>query len=68
MIQGHVNSRHEATVILPIRYGNGHIRDVEVVIDTGFSGALALPRLIVSDCHLTWQGREQATLADGGLT
>ena len=58
MIQGSVNARFEATVLLTIRDGNGQSRDVEVIIDTGFTGALSLPGSLIASCQMTWQGRE----------
>ena len=38
MIQGVVNSAYEAIVTLPLQDPEGRIRDIEAVVDTGYSG------------------------------
>ena len=42
-------------------------RQVEAVIDTGFTGYLTLPPSIIAALQLTWLGREQGILADGSV-
>ena len=38
MIEGVVNAAHEAIVPVSLQDPEGRIRDVEAVVDTGFSG------------------------------
>jgi clan AA aspartic protease len=64
MITGVVNSDLEAMVRLVI-VGVNQRREVEAVIDTGFTGCLTLTAEIVSSLGLVWLGREEGVLADG---
>ena len=42
MIEGVVNDAYEAVVTLPLRRPDGQVREVDSVIDTGYSGFLTL--------------------------
>src|SRR3954462_14684447 len=55
----------EAVVRLVIRGAEGRILVTEAIIDTGFSGALSLPRGMVAELDLPPQGRMLGVLADG---
>jgi clan AA aspartic protease len=67
MIQGIVNGRLEATVQLQIRglYGT---KEVEAIVDTGYSGLLALPTAIVDQLGLVRCGESSVVLADDTST
>ena len=52
-------------VILPLQGPNGQVRDIEVVIDTGYGGYLTLPPSLTIDLGLDYLGDGQAYLADG---
>lgn len=65
MLTGRVNSRIEAVVPLWIRGPEGRVLETEAIVDTGFSGALSLPRRIVDELGLLPQGRMLGVLADG---
>ncbi len=65
MIEGVVNARLEASLILTAKGPSGQTRDIEVVIDTGFSDFLTLPREIVSELELTFSGVLIGILANG---
>ncbi len=65
MISGRVNSRLEAVISLPVIGSQGEVREVEAVIDTGFSDYLTLPVEVVTALGLSSIGVEQLTLADG---
>ena len=65
MISGHVNSKLEAVISLSIIGLQGEVREVEAVIDTGFSDYLTLPVEVVTALGLSSIGVEQLTLADG---
>ena len=64
MIQGVVNSAYEAIVTLPLQYAEGRIRDVEAVVDTGYSGFLTLPPGLVAELGLPFAYIGQALLAN----
>ena len=64
MIQGVVNSACEAIVTLPLQDPEGRIRDVETVVDTGYSGFLTLPPGLVSKLGLPFAYIGQALLAN----
>jgi clan AA aspartic protease len=42
-------------------------RQIDAVVDTGFTGYLTLRPAIITALQLTWLGREQGTLADGSV-
>ena len=65
MIEGVVNAAYEAVISLPLRGPDGRTREIEAVIDTGYSGFLTLPPLLVAELELPFQARGRLTLADG---
>lgn len=67
MITGVVNSEREAIIHLVVRGPNGQEREIEAVIDTGFTGFLTLPFSLILSLGLIWRGQAQATLGDGSL-
>ncbi|MCY4391783.1 MAG: clan AA aspartic protease [Chloroflexi bacterium] len=64
MIEGVVNAAHEAVVTLPLRGPEGQTREVDVVIDTGFTGFLTLPPALVTELELPFLSRGLAVLAN----
>jgi clan AA aspartic protease len=64
MITGAVTS-DEARIRLKVRGRRGREQDVEAVIDSGFTGALTLPRALIATLGLRWRSVDRATLADG---
>ena len=46
---------------------SGQTREVEAVIDTGFTGFLSLPSALVTELGLPFLTNESAMLADGSL-
>lgn len=64
MIEGVVNANHEAVISLPLRGPTGQTREIEVVIDTGYSGFLTLPPTLVEELGLPFQHRGRAFLAN----
>ena len=52
MIQGVVNASHEAVVTLSLQGPDGQVRDIEAVVDTGYSGFLTLPATLVDELWL----------------
>ena len=65
MIEGVVNAALEAVLRLPIRDPSGWTREIEAVIDTGYSGFLTLPLALVAELELPYFTSGTAFLADG---
>ena len=65
MIEGVVTGAHEAVVRLALRGSAGQRRDIEAVIDTGFSGFLTVTPALAGEMGLDFRGTGRATLADG---
>jgi clan AA aspartic protease len=64
VIQGEVNAAYEAVVTLPLQDPEGRTRDVEAVVDTGYSGFLTLPPGLVDEMGLPFAYMGQAFLAN----
>ena len=64
MIQGVVNAAYEAIVTIPLQDREGRTRDLEAVVDTGYSGFLTLPPGLVDDLGLPFAYMGQAFLAN----
>ena len=64
MIEGFVTANREAIVPLSLRGLEGETREVNAVIDTGYSGALTLPPALVAELELPYVFSSKATLAD----
>ena len=65
MIEGYVNTNHEAVVTIPLLGPAGQTREIVAVVDTGFNGYLTLPPMLVADLGLSVVGDGEAVLADG---
>jgi clan AA aspartic protease len=65
VITGMVNANLEAVIPLAVRDTAGVMRQMDAVIDTGFTGFLTLPPAEIAALGLTWLSREQGILADG---
>ena len=68
MIEGTVNTAYEAVVSLPLRGPAGQARDVDAVVDTGFTRFLTLPHTMVAELGLGYRGVNRVILADGSET
>ena len=64
MIEGAVNAAYEAIVPLRIQGPEGQTRDIEAVVDTGYSGLLTLPLHLVDELELPFAYVGQAFLAN----
>ena len=64
MIQGAVNAFREAVVALHLQGPEGRTRDIEAVVDTGYSGFLTLPASLVAELALPFAYLGQALLAN----
>ena len=67
MISGFMNTSLEAIIRLVVYGMDGQEREVEAIIDTGFTGFLTLPSTLIASLDLTWRGREQGVLGDGNI-
>ena len=65
MIAGMVNANREATRRCMVSGSQGHQQEIEAIIDTGFTGFLTLPPLLVTTLGLSWLCRQPGMLADG---
>jgi len=64
MITGRVDS-DEGRIRLKITGFREKQRELEAVIDTGFTASLTLPPAIIASLGLRWQSLDRGTLADG---
>ncbi len=64
MIQGVVNDAYEAVVNLSLQGPQGQARDIEAVIDTGYSGFLTLRTSLVAELGQPFAYFRQALLAN----
>ena len=67
MIRGRVNDNQQALIIVDIMDGEGRLRPVEVVLDTGFTGYLTLPSESIDQLGLPSVGQRTFELANGDL-
>lgn len=65
MIVGAMNAQREAIVRLVVVGPGGQQRQIEAVLDTGYTGSLTLPSVVVSALHLPFRGRGSVVLGDG---
>lgn len=68
MITGYVSDNREAVIALHVFDLQGHLHEIEAVIDTGFTGFLTLPPMLIGEWQLRWRSYEQAVLADGQVS
>ena len=68
MIEGVVRAAREAVIPLTVRGSAGQEREIEAVIDTGFTGFLTLRPSLVAELGLEFRSNILATLADGSET
>ena len=65
MITGTVTENLDLLVPIEISNSNGALEPLDVVIDTGFNGDLALPRDVILALGLAYRGELSWTLATG---
>ncbi len=65
MIHGVVRAGREATIRLQVQGTQGQETDVQAVLDTGFTGYLTLPTVVIQTLALALQGVRAAVLGDG---
>jgi predicted aspartyl protease len=67
MISGSVNTNREAVISLVVNGPSGQVQEIEAVIDTGFTGSLTLPSVVIGFLELSWLGRGETMLGDGSF-
>ena len=67
VIEGVVDAANQAVVGLVAIGARGRRREIDVVIDTGFTGYLTLPPELVSELGLASAGNQSMILADGSF-
>ena len=67
MILGTVNHAYEAVISVTVRGPSGQSRQVDAVIDTGFTGFLSLPSALATELGLPFLTNESALFADGSI-
>jgi len=67
MIRGSVNANWEGIIPVLVLGARGIRKEIEAIIDTGFTGQLTLPPLIIDSLALSWLGTEEGILADGSV-
>ena len=65
MIAGVVNAAYEPVVTLALQGPSGRTREIEAVVDTGFTGFLTVTPALVTELGLEFRNIGRATLADG---
>ena len=65
MIEGAVNAAHEPVITLTTQGPSGQSREIEAVIDTGFTGFLTITPDLAAELGLVLEGTGRATLANG---
>ena len=65
MIYGTVNADREAVLRLQVSGLPGQSKEIEAVVDTGFTGFLTLPFSVIAALGLTRISRGRAILANG---
>lgn len=64
MIAGVVKA-DEGRIRLRVTGPQGHQEEIEAVIDTGYTGSLTVPPVLVAALGLRWRSVGRGTLADG---
>ena len=64
MIQGVVNAANEAVVSLTLQGAEGRTQEIEAVVDTGYTGFLTLPPMLVNELGLPFAYVGRAFLAN----
>ena len=64
MIEGVVKS-DEARISIMVVGLEGRQREIDAVIDTGYTASLTLPPALIAELGLRWQSLDRGTLADG---
>jgi clan AA aspartic protease len=67
MIVGMVRGR-EPLIRLTLRGWRGRQREIEAVVDTGYTGWLTLPPAVIAALNLRWRSFGRGTLADGSVS
>jgi clan AA aspartic protease len=67
MIRGQVSADKEAMIPLQLRGAQGQVETIQAVVDTGFTGALALPSAMVARLGMPFRMMRPYELGDGNV-
>jgi clan AA aspartic protease len=67
MITGVVDAGLEARIPLFVEDSSGQPHPIDAVVDSGFTGFLALPSALITSLGLSWQHQQQVRLGDGSI-
>ena len=67
MIRGKVDRNLQARVTVEVMDRSGQFESIGAVLDTGFTGALTLPRNLIQLLRMTTAGERTASLANGEI-
>ena len=67
MIRGRVSQALDPLITIEVRDADGGLEPLEVILDTGFTGHLTLPRDSIQRLRLTYSGRRTVILASGQM-
>ncbi|KAM3111440.1 clan AA aspartic protease [Phormidesmis sp. 146-20] len=64
---GSVNANREAIVQLAVLGKDQQRQGIRAVIDTGYTGFLTLPSIVITTLEMTWYMQQEGILGDGSL-
>ncbi|WP_446866529.1 clan AA aspartic protease [Phormidesmis sp. 146-12] len=64
---GSVNANREAIVQLAVLGKDQQRQGIRAVIDTGYTGFLTLPSIVITTLGMTWYMQQEGILGDGSL-
>ncbi|KAM3102567.1 clan AA aspartic protease [Phormidesmis sp. 146-12] len=67
MMIGSVNANREAIVQLAVLGKDQQRQGIRAVIDTGYTGFLTLPSIVITTLGMTWYMQQEGILGDGSL-
>ncbi|KAM3108627.1 clan AA aspartic protease [Phormidesmis sp. 146-33] len=67
MMIGSVNANREAIVQLAVLGKDQQRQGIRAVIDTGYTGFLTLPSIVITTLGMTWYMQQEGVLGDGSL-
>ncbi|KAM3093557.1 clan AA aspartic protease [Phormidesmis sp. 146-35] len=67
MMIGSVNANREAIVQLAVLGKDQQRQGIRAVIDTGYTGFLTLPSIVITTLEMTWYMQQEGILGDGSL-
>lgn len=67
MITGTIGPRFELLLRLQVQNPLGRSQDVDVTIDTGYTGVMTVPSALATSLGLLWHSQDSVVLVDGSV-